>query len=343
MASAIFDSYVASLPSLAGKCVAITGTTSGTGYWCAVAAVMKNASCILLVNRPSERASSAMKAIGEFATATKLVAVDCDLTCFASVRAAAAMIEQAAAEYGGLSVLCNNAGIMAFPDVRTADGCEIQMQTNHTSHFLLTKLCMASLEKAAAAHGEARVVQHSSMARLFPMNLRAAYFKPSAPGSLGGDGLVLGANFVRYHMTKLANSVFGMALHAKLAARGSRVKSLVAEPGIAATQLTPTLLANTGRTGRLHQWISGLFHSYIMQSAADGATPLIGCCFGASSASGDFLVPRRMLWGAPTPTIAAGVPRFSALTSSESLTLSASNQRLLWEASEVAIGEEFDL
>ena len=129
----------------------------------------------------------------------------------------------------------------------------------------------------------------------------------------------------------------------KLQARGSRVKSLVAEPGLAATQLTPTLLENTGRTGSFDRWISDFFARFIMQSAADGATPLIGCCFGASARSGDFFVPRRLCWGAPTLTIAAGVPRFGILTSSERLSMSAANQQTLWEASEVACGENFDV
>jgi NAD(P)-dependent dehydrogenase (short-subunit alcohol dehydrogenase family) len=57
----------------------------------------------------------------------------------------------------GLNVLCNNAGIMAFRDEPTIDGYDVQMQTNHLSHFLLTKLLMPKLEEAAEKYGEARV------------------------------------------------------------------------------------------------------------------------------------------------------------------------------------------
>ena len=337
----LFDTCVARLPSLAGKAVAITGSTSGTGYWCAVAAAMKGAAMIMLVNRNSVRAEDALHAIRKYSSQdTEVVHIPCDLASFSSVRAAAVQIAQKAVDHGGLSVLCNNAGIMGFPDERTEDGFDVQMQTNHTSHFLLTKLLMGSLEAAAEKHGDARVVQHSSAVRyLLPLKLDERYFLRCEPGALGGDGLVLFANFVRYHMTKLANSTFAMALHAKLAARGSAIKSLVAEPGVADTQLTPGLLEATGRTSKLIRWLGSLLSRHLMQSAADGATPLIACCFSEAACSGDFLAPSRFLWGAPSLTVQAGHAKFGLINASERLTMSESGQDLLWKASETAIGE----
>ena len=44
----------------------------------------------------------------------------------------------------------------SMPDVRTDDGYDIQMQVNHTSHFLLASLVMSALEAAAAKRGAAR-------------------------------------------------------------------------------------------------------------------------------------------------------------------------------------------
>lgn len=67
----------------------------------------------------------------------ELHAVDCDLQAFASVEAAAARVAGLCPE--GVDVLCNNAGVMALPDQATGDGFDVQMQTNHLSHFLLTR------------------------------------------------------------------------------------------------------------------------------------------------------------------------------------------------------------
>ena len=213
-------------------------------------------------------------------------------------------------------------------------------QVNHTSHFLLSKLLMPSLEAAAEARGEARIVQHSSGARhMFFRPLAAEYFGRSAPGALGGDGIV--QKMMRYHMTKLANSVFAMELHARLRRRGSKVKSLVAEPGGASTNLAFTTADAHGSrlATALLNWGMYLF----AQTAADGACPLISCCYGADARSGDFLVPRWLLFGTPVPTIAQGKPLRSRLTSDEGLTCSEANAALLWSASEAAIGEPFEL
>ena len=49
----------------------------------------------------------------------------------------------------GIYALINNAGIMAMPDEPTVDGFDTQMQTNHLSHFLLTRELYPVLEKGA--------------------------------------------------------------------------------------------------------------------------------------------------------------------------------------------------
>jgi len=89
---------------------------------------------------------------------------------FASVDAAADRVRELCP--GGLDVLCNNAGVMAFADTATVDGYDVQMQTNHLSHFLLTRELMPLLEMAGQATGEARVVNHSSIARMSPKRRR---------------------------------------------------------------------------------------------------------------------------------------------------------------------------
>lgn len=367
------------LPRLDGKVVAITGTTLGTGYWAAVAAARAGVQLVLMLNRKSERSDAAQAGVqasipqGAAAgattssvAATAVVTVDCDLSSFASTRQAAETVKEIASAHGGLDVLLNNAGVMAVPDKRTVDGYDVQMQTNHLSHFLLTKILMPLLEQAAAARGEARVVQHSSGARAQARaapgedgNLLEKYFSKCEEGTLGGDGLKF--CFARYHQTKLANPVFMMALHKKLAARGSRVKSLCAEPGVAATELMPNLMAQHEAAGSGGAGICLLRTMFCCmsaagkvtpQSAADGACPLILAGFGPGVDSGDFYMPESMagsmVVGSPVKCMEAGkaTPKADFQEQKfehEKLTLSPENQALLWAKSEEAIGEKWAL
>ena len=75
---------------------------------------------------------------------------------------------------------------MAFPDVATKDGYDIQMQTNHLSHFLLTRLLFSLLEKKAESKGEARVVNHSSQAAWVPTTRLNERNLGKNGGNLGG-------------------------------------------------------------------------------------------------------------------------------------------------------------
>ena len=181
-----FPDFEANLPSLQGKVFCITGCTSGTGYVAARTAARKGAHVVML-NRQSGRAEAAEKALKEEVPNAKVTQVACDLQDLASVQAAASNLKSLFGSCG-VDVLCNNAGVMALADQATKDGYDVQMQTNHLSHFLLTKELFPLLQKAASERGEARVVQHSSGGRKFPTTELDAKYLGKNGGDLGGNG-----------------------------------------------------------------------------------------------------------------------------------------------------------
>ena len=158
--SVTFPTLKASLPSMKGKTVAVTGCTSGTGFTLARVCLELGARVIML-NRASARNEEAKTRLEALAKGM-VAAVPCDLTDFESVRAAGATLRK---DFDAIDVLVNNAGVMGVKDEATKDGYDVQMQTNHLSHFLLTSEVWPLLQKAAELRGEARVVQHSSGAR----------------------------------------------------------------------------------------------------------------------------------------------------------------------------------
>ncbi|MCB9641795.1 MAG: SDR family NAD(P)-dependent oxidoreductase [Myxococcales bacterium] len=223
-----YPAYVASLPKQEGKTIAITGCTSGTGKVLAQTCGELGARVIML-NRPSQRAEKAKDELLSLGLRAELV--PCDLQEYASVRRASAMLKERCPE--GIDVLCNNAGVMGISDLATGDGFDVQMQTNHLSHFLLTSGLWPLLEKAAQDRGEARVVNHSSGARRGPA-LDAAYLRANG-GKLGGDGFPGIGRWRRYQQSKLANLLFTYALADHIAAErpdsASKIKCLCAHPG----------------------------------------------------------------------------------------------------------------
>lgn len=300
---------------MTGKVVAITGTTSGTGYVCA-RELAKLGAQVLLLNRQSERSGAALTRLRAEVPAGKFEAITCDLQDFESVRTAAREIST---RFEALDVLCNNAGVMALPDQATGDGYDVQMQTNSISPFLLTKELFPLLKKSS----EARVVNHTSAARLGP-NHEGQYFGKNG-GDLGGDGTeaenaqLQGPRWARYHQSKLANCTFTYGLKERLETAGvSSVKVLLAHPGLAATGLVVT----TAKTGGMA--VSSEFMSNA-QSAEDGALGIIRACSDPSAASGDFFGP-------------TGWVGFADRLPAEALLSDPDNIRINWQGCESAVG-----
>ena len=346
----LFNSYMEKediIPSLDGKTVAITGTTTGLGFNLARCAILKNASLVLLLNRKSERSQKSeedlrKQYISDDNSKTVIQSVECDLMSLDSVKKAAEQVNQEVKSYGGLDVLCLNAGIMAFDDHRTQDGFDVQMQTNQLSHFLLTSLVYQSIKDAAEVRGEARIVPQSSGAREFPTTLEEKYFQKCDAGTLGGNDawmlsqLVLGRDgpWGRYGQTKLANSTFAMALHTKLTDANSKIKSICCEPGYSVTPLQ-----NTKHFGGP---LASLDFLMPKQSAADGCLNAAMASFSPEAKSGDFYAPEKGFTGKPTKVVAGCVRQKDGwIGSTDKNTCDPEQQRLVWEACEKALGIEF--
>eukprot|EP00933_Yihiella_yeosuensis_P053649 TRINITY_DN51914_c0_g1_i1.p1 TRINITY_DN51914_c0_g1~~TRINITY_DN51914_c0_g1_i1.p1 ORF type:complete len:348 (+),score=99.99 TRINITY_DN51914_c0_g1_i1:105-1148(+) len=334
--SQLFEQYEPRFPDQKGRVIAITGTTSGTGFIAARTALKKGAHVILL-NRASSRATAAEAQLAAevpgAADEGRITAIECDLQNFENVRSAAAKVCKQFEETG-IDVLINNAGVMALKDEATTDGYDVQIQTNHLSHFLLTKDLYPLLKTAAEKRGQARVVNHSSIARN-GKKLQAKYFGKNG-GALGGNGSSMfcgGARWVRYHMTKLANVVFTLGLHDRLQAKGvNNIKAVCCAPGLASTQLQVTTAAD-----------GGFGSAWIMkygQSAEDGTLPLLisaldlsaeGADPAVTMESGDFIEPSASFGF-------KGKPKKKVITK-EKECADPAGRTMLWEESEKACGE----
>lgn len=135
---------------LTGKRAIVTGGASGIGVETARALAGAGAEVTLAVRNLDAGHKTAADIGGDVRVAPL------ELVDPASVAAFVAAWD------GPLHILVNNAGVMAAPLTRTAEGWELQLATNHLGHFGLT----TGLHGALAAAGGARVVSVSSAGHL---------------------------------------------------------------------------------------------------------------------------------------------------------------------------------
>ena len=114
---------------LSGRRVLVTGVSSGLGVETARALAAHGASVV----GAARDLSKARDALAD-AAAGGIEVVELDLASLASVRACA---DQLRADGRSFDLVIANAGVMATPQGRTADGFETQFGTNHLGHFLL--------------------------------------------------------------------------------------------------------------------------------------------------------------------------------------------------------------
>lgn len=142
---------------LVGKVFLITGCSSGIGIDTARALSATGAKLFLGVRDVAKGES----ALADILEPGRVGLLKIDLNSLESVREAAKTFLQ---KSKSLNVLVNNAGVMATPQGKTADGFETQFGTNHLAHFLLFQLLKSTLLASSTSNFNSRVVTLSSSA-----------------------------------------------------------------------------------------------------------------------------------------------------------------------------------
>ncbi len=276
------------MPDQSGRAAVVTGGNSGIGY-AAARELARRGAAVVLACRSAARGRAAEVALRSEVPGADVEFMALDLADLASVREFAATYGRR--RNGALDLLVNNAGVMALPYGRTADGFETQFGVNHLGHFALTGLLLPRLLDAPAG---ARIV-----------NLSSSFH---ALGDVVHDDLNSLRDYRRwiaYGRSKSANLLFTHELARRLAAAGSEVVAAAAHPGYAATNLHvgATPQAGTTLTSRFTAAATALGNAIgntvIAQSAASGALPTLYAATAPGVRPDEFIGPRLGWRGAP--------------------------------------------
>lgn len=276
------------IESLAGRVALITGANSGLGLETTRGLAAAGAT-VFMACRNADKAEAAITEIRHDHPDADLRFIALDLADLASIRTCS---EQLRAQTAQLDLLINNAGVMALPERRTADGFEMQIGTNHLGHFALTGQLLDALEAADAG----RVVTVSSIMHktgridLDDLNWTSRRYKA----------------WPAYGQAKLANLMFALTLDRRLRAAGRHTISVASHPGYASTHLQLAGPEMKGSTlgGAFMQIGNRLF----AQPQARGALPSLYAATASDVHSGEYFGPDgfRELWGQPTRAQVAG-------------------------------------
>jgi NAD(P)-dependent dehydrogenase (short-subunit alcohol dehydrogenase family) len=291
------------IPDQTGRTAIVTGANTGIGLETARMLALRGAD-VVLACRSRDRAQAALARITAEKPSGRVSVATLDLSDLTSVQAFAA---EFTAGHDRLDLLINNAGVMVPPLSRTAQGFELQFGTNHLGHFALTGHLLPLVQRTPGS----RVVTVASTAQSF--------------GKIDFDDL----NWERrpysdwraYGQSKLANMLFSLELHRRLAAAGSHVRATAAHPGWTATDLQ--------RTAGVARFLNPLF----AMKPPDGALPTLRAATDPNAPSGTYWGPSRFFEINGPPKLAR-IPRHAQ---------DEAVAARLWQVSEQLTGVTFPL
>lgn len=300
---------------LTGTRVLITGASAGLGVETARALAAHGAHVIMTARdlAKGERAAEIVRADAAPTAAVELR--ELDLASLASVRACA---DQLLSEGQPLHILFANAGVMACPEGRTADGFETQFGTNHLGHFVFVNKLVPLLIAGAPS----RIVCLSSSGHRFSdVSLDDPNFEktPYDP-------------WTAYGRSKTANALFALALDNRLKHRGVRAFSV--HPGGIRTELgrhmTPQVLQ------QMMERVKNQPGNYKFKTVPQGAATSVwaGVIANPEEAGGRFCEDCHVAETISDPDVMSGVRPYAQ---------DPGHAEDLWAKSEEWVGEKFPL
>lgn len=243
----------------------ITGANVGLGFE-TTRGLLAHGFEVVITSRDEARANSAITRLRQEFPAGRISSLPLDLSKRQSVDDFAGKFSS---RFPSWDLLINNAGAKVISDYAETDsGVEYHFGVNAVGHFALT-LDLLSYRAATA-----KVVTVSSI---------VARFAPSQMGPVGTPSNYSAGQ--SYAASKLANLLFAIELNNRLGSNS--FSSVAAHPGFA-------------RAEPYGPRVTRFFESFLAQSAAQGAKPIIEAATNADLPGGSYLAPRVLeLWGKP--------------------------------------------
>jgi NAD(P)-dependent dehydrogenase (short-subunit alcohol dehydrogenase family) len=301
---------------LSGMRVLVTGASAGLGVETARALAAHGAQVVGAVRDLAKGARATESVWADAAKGGGLQLIELDLADLASVRAAADRLLEDGRPF---DVIIANAGVMACPFGKTADGFETQFGTNHLGHFALVNRLAGLLKDGGRLVNLSSAGHRYSDVDLDDPNFERTTYDP----------------WIAYGRSKTANVLFAVEFDRRHRARGVRATAL--HPGGIMTELSRHFAE-----GEMERRIAELSAIEVaagrppfrLKSIPQGAATTVWAGFvgSAEAVGGRYCEDCNVAETAVAPEARGGVQPYA---------LDPERAKALWALSEAMVGEAF--
>jgi NAD(P)-dependent dehydrogenase (short-subunit alcohol dehydrogenase family) len=297
------------VPDQAGRTVVVTGASAGLGLENTRALAAAGAR-VVMATRDAHKTEAAAARVRRVVPGAVLEHVSLDLADLSSVRDAVAVLTE---RHPVVDVVIANAGLMATPERRTADGFELQLGVNHLGHAAFVAGLLPAVQAAEAGRV---VIVASEMHRIGRLDLDDLNWERRRYRRWGA-----------YGQSKLANLLYARELSRRLLDAGSPVTVAAAHPGYARTELQGKgQTMQGGVSAAVYGAANRFLNAVVAQPAAQGALPQLFAATADGVPSGSYWGPHQGMRGAPAPASRSSAAEDDATA------------RALWERTEELTG-----